>query len=139
MRPPYIPGVTPRPPEGAFDAVKASVHPGMDAGALAASAALAEGLRLYRDGYFWECHEVLEAVWMAARDGTPEKAAVQGVIQLANAALKARMGRPRAVRRLCGMAETLLAQAGGPGALPLGLPGAAFAADLARLRRDSAE
>jgi hypothetical protein len=64
---------------------------------------------------------------------------VQGVIQLANAALKARMERPRAVRRLCGMAETLLAQAGGPGALPLGLPGAAFAADLARLRRDSAE
>mmetsp|Transcript_23775 Transcript_23775/g.42740 ORF Transcript_23775/g.42740 Transcript_23775/m.42740 type:complete len:110 (+) Transcript_23775:900-1229(+) len=56
---------------------------------------------LFRDeGYFWECHEVLEALWLAAPDG-PLRSYVQAVIQMANAQLKARMDRPNAVRRLC--------------------------------------
>lgn len=55
-------------------------------------------------GYFWEAHEVLEPVWMTLEDG-PERQFVQGVIQAANAALKLKMDRPNAVRRLCDIAD----------------------------------
>jgi len=106
----YVPGRNARHPETAFDAVKSSVVPGMSVARIAGSEAWQTGLDLYRTGYFWECHEVLEAVWMALPDG-PDRSAVQAVIQLANAALKERMGKPRAVLRLCDMAQGL-AEAG---------------------------
>ncbi|WP_223426789.1 DUF309 domain-containing protein [Tateyamaria pelophila] len=56
---------------------------------------------IYRaEGYYWECHEVLEALWMTAPDG-PLRRYVQAVIQMANAQLKEKMGRPKAAVRLC--------------------------------------
>lgn len=62
--------------------------------------ALAYGLALYHAGFHWEAHEVLEAVWLATARNGRDRAAVRAVIQLANAALKAALGRPRAARRL---------------------------------------
>jgi hypothetical protein len=98
----YVPGQTPRHPDGAFDAFKAD----------AASGLTSDTARLavvwMQAGFFWETHELLEAVWMALPDGTPEKRLVQAAIQLANAYLKARMGRPNATARLCEQIETLL-------------------------------
>ena len=106
-RPPhaYLPGRTARHPEGLFDAMKEIAVP------LADSPAWATGLRFLRAGYYWEAHEVLEAVWMAAPERSGEKAAVQGAIQIANAALKARMGQGRATERLLRLADGLLAEA----------------------------
>lgn len=73
------------------------------------------GLDLAETGYFWEAHEVLEAVWLNAPPNSPERKQVQAVIQLANAALKSSMGRPNAAQRLCAMARALSAEAAGAG------------------------
>jgi uncharacterized protein len=44
---------------------------------------LAEGLRCYRSGKFFEAHEHWEAVWLELQD--PEKTFLQGLIQVAAA------------------------------------------------------
>lgn len=41
---------------------------------------LADGLRLYEAGHYFEAHEFWEAVWL--RSAEPEKAFLQGVIQV---------------------------------------------------------
>lgn len=104
-RPPhvYVPGQTERHPEDWFDAIKGTVQAGMSASELEASAAFRAGLAYFDAGYFWECHEVLEAVWMETPDGSAEREMVQAIIQLANARLKLLMNRPKAARRLCDM------------------------------------
>ena len=97
----YIPGHTPRHPEDWFDVVKAGITDDIPPDALHKTDAFRAGLYYLREGYFWECHEVLEAVWMRCPPGTAEREMTQAVIQLANARLKHLMGKPHAVRRLC--------------------------------------
>ena len=110
----YIPGQTPRPAEDAFDHLKGGLPPNSDGETLACSDAWTAGLEFYEAGYFWESHEVLEAVWMAASDGSDEKLFVQAVIQLANARLKVLMNRPNAVLRLIDYVEQLLSDLQAP-------------------------
>ncbi|EEE35770.1 conserved domain protein [Rhodobacteraceae bacterium KLH11] len=100
-RPPhaYVPGRTARHPEGLFDDIKSGLD-GIPAHRMHETRAWACGLMFYRDGYFWEAHEVLEAVWMACPPNSPEKLMVQGVIQRVNAELKLKMGQERAANRL---------------------------------------
>lgn len=112
----YVPGRTPRHAEGAFEVF----HTSVGAGPLEQSLAWRAGWFLIERGYFWEAHEVLEPVWMALPPNAPERRFVQAVIQVANAALKLEMGRPRAALRLCGIAEGLLAECGARSAI-LGL------------------
>jgi predicted metal-dependent hydrolase len=45
--------------------------------------ALAEGLRLYEAGKFFEAHEFWESVWLGAQE--PDKTFLQGLIQVAAA------------------------------------------------------
>ncbi|WP_417206830.1 DUF309 domain-containing protein [Antarctobacter sp.] len=104
----YVPGRTARHPEGLFDPVRATVHPGMAADDLAYSAAFRHGLFYIERGFYWEAHEVLEPVWMALPDGSVERRFVQALIQTANGLLKLRMGRPKAAQRLCRIARALL-------------------------------
>ena len=106
----YIPGRTARHPEDWFDDIKSSVRPGMTPEDLQRTAAFAAGLHYLDTGYFWECHEVLEAVWMQTAEGSAERDMVQALIQLANARLKLRMARPNAARRLCDMVDAHLAR-----------------------------
>ncbi|MWD26850.1 DUF309 domain-containing protein [Aquicoccus sp. SCR17] len=101
----YVPGRNARHAEDAFDPVKAEVTEGMGAADLARTRTWEAGQVYYREGFYWECHEVLEAVWMALPEGDSDRGAVQGLIQLANARLKLRMDKPRAARRLCALAE----------------------------------
>ncbi len=58
------------------------------------------GCDLYNRGFWWEAHEAWEAIWHLADRGSPERAALQGLIQLANCHLKLHMGRLNAVARL---------------------------------------
>lgn len=111
--PPFacIPGLTPRHAPGTFDALHASVRPGMTPAALAKTAAFRAGLRYHDAGYFWEAHEAWEPVWQALPPNSAERQFVQALIQLANAELKLRMMRPRAARRLCAIAARHLAEA----------------------------
>lgn len=99
----YVPGQNARHPEDLFDLLKASVSANIPTQALHETEAFRAGLRFFHAGFFWECHEVLEAVWMQTPQGSPEREMTQAVIQLANARLKVRMGKPRAVRRLLEM------------------------------------
>ncbi len=63
------------------------------------------GLTLHDNGFFWEAHEIWEAVWKAAPMNGPDRLAVRALIQIANAGLKRRMGRDRAAERLIGEAR----------------------------------
>ena len=112
----FIPGKNARHPDDWFDEIKSSVHAGLAPSQLQHTAAFRAGIIYLETGYFWECHEVLEAVWMQAPNETPEREMVQALIQLANAKLKILMLRPRAAMRLCVMVEQHLARC------PAGVP-----------------
>ena len=141
MTPPhaYIPGRTARHPEDLFDPLKVTARRGMTSGELAESRAWAEGLRFYREGYYWEAHELLEAVWMATGPNSAERRMVQAVIQLANARLKAAMGRRNAAERLAGIAAAHLAEARAARGAVLGLSPDWVAGEIADVRRGAAE
>ena len=102
----YVPGQTVRHPEDWFDAIKSSVQLDVE---IEETQAWQAGLAYLHAGYFWECHEVLEAVWLSLPNPSPERDMTQAVIQLANARLKLKMNRPNATRRLCAIVEDLLA------------------------------
>jgi len=110
--PPHLPGQTPRPPDGAFDSLKAGLSPGMAVAELQHHAGLRGGVRLLAMGYCWEAHEVLEAVWLSTVPGSREQHFVRALIQLANARLKWRMGQERAAARIAALSLSHLREAG---------------------------
>ena len=61
--------------------------------------ALRYAFALNATGYFWESQEVLEAVWAAAPQGGRERILLRACIQIANANLRLRMGKPHAAAR----------------------------------------
>ncbi|WP_343069918.1 DUF309 domain-containing protein [Jannaschia sp. Os4] len=117
-RPPhaYVPGRTARHPEGMFDHLKRTDGPP------GSTLAWRAGLALMAEGYFWEAHEVWEALWLAQPPAGAEAVAVRAAIQAANAGLKARMGQGKAARRLAAIAADLRAEAARRGAT-LQVPG----------------
>jgi Domain of unknown function (DUF309) len=96
--------------------------------------ALRYGIALNDAGYFWESHEVLEAVWAAAPQGGRERILLRACIQIASANLKLRMQKPHAAARLLGEALVELKAlgarraAGAGGGFADGFPTAALAA-----------
>lgn len=58
------------------------------------------GIDLFNHGYWWEAHEALEAVWLAAGQDTPTGHFIQGLIQIAAAQLKRFMGEGRGAQLL---------------------------------------
>jgi len=110
-RPPhaYVPGLTPRHPEDLFDPLKAGVG-GIAPDQLHQSSLWRFAFDFLDEGYFWEAHELLEAIWLACPPNSAQKLVVQAVIQFANASLKARMGRNNAVARLMVEADRLWAE-----------------------------
>jgi len=58
------------------------------------------GHDLMHAGYYWEAHEVWEAVWLLTRANSPERVLLQALIQSANAQLKRQMRRLRAAGKL---------------------------------------
>lgn len=105
----YVPGQTPRHAEGAFDALRHTVAEGSSDSELLATPAVRTGLAWMDLGYFWEAHELLEPAWMQARPNSRVRRFLKAAIQTANAGLKDRMGRGRAVVRLCREVRGLLA------------------------------
>ena len=63
---------------------------------------------LFNAAYYWESHEVLEAVWHAAGHDSPAGLLAQGVIQAAAALLKQSMGQGDSALRLAGAAAAKL-------------------------------
>ncbi|WP_441243330.1 DUF309 domain-containing protein [Tardiphaga sp. 768_D3_N2_1] len=62
--------------------------------------ALRYGLALNDAGFFWEAHEILEAVWKVAPQRGRDRILLRACIQVANANLKLSLQRPRAAHRL---------------------------------------
>ncbi|GAA6160012.1 hypothetical protein NBRC116589_21860 [Ruegeria sp. HU-ET01832] len=106
----YVPGQTARHPEGLFDPLKTGLSD-VAPSDLVDTSAWTSGLAFLNEGYFWEAHEVLEAVWLACPPNSPERLMVQAVIQYANACLKGRMGQPRAMARLMTLSDDLACEA----------------------------
>lgn len=135
---PYVPSLTPRPEAGRVFEISEAAPETTDPERWFEHEAWLSGFRLYRHGYFWETHEVWEPVWIGARPNSAERAMVQGLIQVANACLKLKMGRPRAAVRLVAIAGRCLDEAAiGSQSVVMGLDLAAartatgaFAADL---------
>lgn len=101
----YVPGANARHAEDAFEAIRDTAQPGMSDDELAQSEAFRHGLAYLEQGFYWEAHEVLEPVWMACTPNTASRLTTQGLIQFANAQLKAKMNRPKAAVRLCDLAR----------------------------------
>lgn len=97
---PFVPGKTKRPSHSpAFEAAaEAPRHTREEAWQENDSYLFA--LRLHNAGFFWEGHEVMEAVWLGAVPNSEARFHCQAIIQLSNAALKQRMDRQAAALRL---------------------------------------
>ncbi|MGB0505963.1 MAG: DUF309 domain-containing protein [Pikeienuella sp.] len=106
----YVPGQSQRHAETVFDAIKATIH-GIPHDRLHETEAWQLAHELLRDGYYWEAHEILEAIWMACPPNSAEKLLVQGLIQQANARLKGAMGMEKAQHRLEAQATRLIKEA----------------------------
>lgn len=91
---PHFPGRTPRPDPTLF----APLHGDLEA-------AFHAGLAAFAARYYWEAHECWEPVWMAQPPASAGRHLVRGLIQLANAGLKRRMGREAAAARILGLAD----------------------------------
>jgi hypothetical protein len=71
------------------------------------------GVDLFNEGFWWECHEVLESLWHAAGLGTVAGHALQAIIQCAAAHLKVVCGQLNGARRLTDHAEAHADWSGG--------------------------
>ena len=107
----YVPGINQRHEEEFLDHIKAAAPAETLDSNSTGNQAWLYGLRLIRHHYFWEAHEILETVWMRALPNSRERHLVQGVIHLANAALKLQMQRPEAASRLFDLSEECVLEA----------------------------
>lgn len=126
----HVPGRTPHPtrdPDGHSYRQDEPELPSLNTHPWARCGHYLYGIDLFNEGYWWECHEVMEALWHAAGIGTPAGHVLQVVIQCAAAHLKTRTGQLAGARRLLQHAGKHVAWAG---PCDLGL-------DLERLLRDT--
>jgi hypothetical protein len=110
---PYLPGAGREPPRGIFDDIKRTIPVRVDAEALSASPALDLARDLYGARYFWEAHEVLDAVWRATLPNTRQNHFLHAFIELTNACQKLRMRQPNAAARHVRETEKHMAAARG--------------------------
>ena len=108
---PHQPGRTPRPEDALFAPLKAGLSSELSSEDFAASDAFRGGLEAFEAGYFWEAHELWEAVWICLPPASAERQLLQGLIQLANAGLKNGMGQTSAAERILSLADAALSEA----------------------------
>lgn len=111
----YVPGVHPHPfrHEGGHDhegRIDWGQPPVVESG-WAHNRRYLHGLDLFNHRFYWESHEVWEAVWLALPKPSAERELVQGLIQVAAALLKRHQGLTRASDRLLTRARTRLGRA----------------------------
>ena len=107
----YVPGQSPRHAADQFAPILDAFDRTQPIDTFGDTLAFQVGLFFLDQGFYWECHEVIEPLWIAAPDHSAEKVFFQLVIQIANACLKKRMARDKAHDRLCtistGLADDL--------------------------------
>jgi len=107
----HLPGKNARPDDGLLESIAHSASAVTDDATYRSNAAWLYGIRLFNNGFYWEAHEVLEAVWNNAAPNSREKHLVQGVIQMANAQLKASLEQTKAADRLQKLAAECITRA----------------------------
>ncbi len=108
--PPYRhrPGRTAMPEDGPAHEMASGAPQRLDADSWQTNEAYLFGFVLYRSGYFWEAHEVWEAVWKSCTPNSRERRLLQALIQMANAELKRELGLEAAAARIRDHAAGLL-------------------------------
>ena len=106
----YNPGTDGTPDREPLDVAKKLVPVRFDGFVPAFDPAFQYGLALHDGGFFWEAHEIWEAVWKAAPMNGRDRLALRALIQIANAGLKRRIERPRAAVRLIDETKGLLSE-----------------------------
>jgi predicted metal-dependent hydrolase len=106
----YDPGTDRAPDREPLEAAKRLVPLRFNGFVPADDPAFLYGLALHDGGFFWEAHEIWEAVWKAAPMNGRDRLALRALIQIANARLKRRIERPRAAARLIDEARALLGE-----------------------------
>ncbi len=93
---------------------------------------------LFNQGYWWESHEALEALWHAAGRTKARARFVQSLVHLSAACLNRRRGHPEAARRQAARAARGLRAARDAAALttPGSSASVVMGIDLARLIQD---
>ena len=107
----HLPGKNARPSDDLLESIAAQASESTDNSNFRSNIAWRYGIRLFNEGFYWETHEVLEAVWMNAAPNSRERHLVQGVIQMANARLKSLLDQPKACKRLSTLASGCIARA----------------------------
>lgn len=112
----YVPGETPHPlrDPGGHSYGPHQAHPSepLDPAAWPASTEYLYGIDLFNHGYYWEAHEAIEGLWVAAGRRTALGLALQGLIQIAVGQLKWRQGHANAARVLTDEGLAKLPRAG---------------------------
>ena len=106
----YDPGRDRAPDREPLEIAKQLLPPRFERFVPADDAAFQYGLMLHDGGFYWEAHEIWEAVWKAAPMNGRDRLALRALIQIANAGLKLRQARPRAAARLIEEARGLLGE-----------------------------
>lgn len=125
----HVPGKTPHPtrsPDGHSFARELPPF-SVDEQSWPSSESYLYAIDLFNHGYYWEAHEVLEALWHGAGRDTPVGTFAQAVIQAAAALLKLAMGELAPATRLTNAAAAKL-RAGPP--IVLGVATRELAAEL---------
>src|SRR5258705_5295935 len=100
----YVPGVETEADHDTLAMAKALVPARFNGFVPARHPALRYGLGLNDSGFFWESHEILEAVWAAAPQGGRERILLRACILIATANLRLRMQKAHVAARLLGEA-----------------------------------
>lgn len=99
----YVPGQTPHPtrdPGGHSYNRKTETLGPFDPEDWKSCEAYLYGIDLFNHGFWWEAHEVLETVWIAADRRSEAGLFIKGLIQIAVAYLKALQGQETTARNI---------------------------------------
>jgi len=110
----YVSGHFPHPlrdPAGHLFGHEPQEAAALDAGRWRESREYLYALDLFNYGYYWEAHEVWEALWHAAGRRGPMADFLKALIKLAAAGVKLREGRPGGVKRHARRAQELFVSA----------------------------
>lgn len=124
----HVPGSGSTPDMAPLEAAKALVAHETSANAWQDNATYLYGHDLLDAGFFWDAHEVWEAVWLNCPPNSAEKLLLRMLIQQANTRLKLVMGRRNAAERLAAEVEALRIDLAGR----LGAPGSFMGVDISK-------
>lgn len=124
----HVPGSGSTPDMAPLEAAKALAPSVMRHEDWQDNAAYLYGHDLLDAGFFWEAHEVWEAVWLNCPPNSAEKLLLRMLIQQANTRLKLVMGRRNAAERLAAEVEALRIDLAGR----LGAPGSFMGVDISK-------